>query len=369
MKRFLKFLGASLKMTCREKVALFWMFLFPVLLMLLLGSVFGRSGNANISLGVADLDNSAVTGAIVSSLRKIEAFDVTTGREGDLKRKLSDGRLNAVLVLDRGFEASLENQRPGSATIYVDKSSMTVSEVAGSVLRQVMGKIAVGMARRFAPNVIGPDDIVKVTEKAVTSSDLRYVDFIVPGILAMTLMTSGLLGLSLSFVQYREKGILRRVKVSPLPLSRFLGSEIASALIMSLVQAALLLLVGWAVFRVRIHGNWFFIVFVVILGSAAFLALGFLVASVAKTLKTAEMASNAIAFPMMFLSGVFFPLSIMPPFLAVIARCLPLYYLGDALRKVMVQGKGPGDIWLDTIILAGMGLACFAAAVKLFRWE
>jgi ABC-2 type transport system permease protein len=246
---------------------------------------------------------------------------------------------------------------------------MTVSQITSTALRQVMGEIGVGMAKQYMPNVLGPNDIIKVTEESVTSSDLKYVDFIVPGILAMTLMTSGMLGLSMAFVQYREKGILRRVKVSPLPLSRFLGSEIVAALIMSLIQAAILLLVGWAVFRVHIHGNWLYIVFFIILGAASFLALGFLIASITKTLKTAEMASNAITFPMMFLSGVFFPLAILPGFLAVVAKCLPLYYLGDGLRKVMIQGKGLGDVWLDIVVVAGVGIVCFIAAIKLFRWE
>jgi ABC-2 type transport system permease protein len=369
MRQFVKFVGASLKMTYREKIALFWMFLFPLLLMLLLGTIFGRSGTANITLGVVDLDQSQVSQAISQKLAGISAFKISKGSEAKLKKDLMDGKLNAVLILDKGFQSSLMNHKAGNAVIYVDKSSMTVSQITSTALRQVMGEIGVGMAKQFVPNVIGPSDIIKVTEKSVTSSDLKYVDYIVPGILALTMMTAGLLGLSLSFVQYREKGILRRVKVSPLPLSRFLGSEITAALIMSLIQAAILLLVGWAVFRIHINGNWVYIWFIIILGAASFLAAGFFIASVTKTLKTAEMASNAITFPMMFLSGVLFPLAILPPFLVVIAKCLPLYYLGDALRKVMIQGKGLGQVWLDIVVVGGMGIICFIAAIKLFRWE
>jgi ABC-2 type transport system permease protein len=369
MKQFFKFVGASLKMTYREKIALFWMFLFPLLLMLMLGTIFGHSNQANITLGVVDRDNSQMTKTITDRLAKISAFKLSKGSESDLKQKLVDGKLNAILILNQGFQASIFQHKPGEATIYVDRSSPTVSQITSTALNQVMGEIGVGMAKQVMPNVIGPGDIIKVTEKSLTSTDMRYVDFIVPGILAMTLMTSGLLGLSLSMVQNREKGILRRVKVSPLPLSRFLGSEISAALVMSLIQAAVLLLVGWAVFRIHINGNWLYIWFLIILGAAAFLAMGFLIASVTKTLKTAEMASNAITFPMMFLSGVFFPLAILPGFLAVIAKCLPLYYLGDALRKVMIQGKSLSNVWLDVLVVAGMGIICFIAAIKLFRWE
>jgi ABC-2 type transport system permease protein len=369
VRNFLKFVGASLKMTYREKVALFWLFLFPVLLMLLLGTIFGRTGSASITLGVADLDRSQVTGTISARLNDIKAFHITRGDVATLKKQLNDGKLNAILVLNRGFQASLFRHEPGVATIYVDKSSPTVSQITSTALNQVMGEIAVGMAKQAVPNAIGPSDVIKVTEKAVTSSDLRYVDFIVPGVLALTLMTSGMFGLSIAFVNYREKGILRRIKVSPLPLRRFIGSELVSALIMTLIQAVILLLVGWAVFRIHINGNWLYIAFVVILGAACFLAGGFLVASIARTQKTAEMATNAITFPMMFLSGVFVPLTVLPPFLVVVAKFLPLYYVGDALRKVMIQGKGLGDVWFDLVVVAGVGLICFAAAVKLFRWE
>ena len=369
MSKFAKFVGASLKMTYREKVALFWMFLFPVLLMLLLGTIFGRTGSASITLGVADLDKTQVTGVITERLTDIKAFHITKGDEATLRKQLNDGKLNAILVLNKGFQASLFKHEPGTATIYVDKSSPTVSQITSTALNQVMGEIGVGMAKQAIPNAIGPGDVIKVTEKSVTSNDLRYVDFIVPGVLALTLMTSGMFGLSIAFVQYREKGILRRIKVSPLPLRRFIGSELVSALIMTLVQAAILLLVGWAVFRIHIHGNWLYIVFVIILGAASFLAGGFLLASLCRTQKTAEMATNAITFPMMFLSGVFVPLAILPSFLVVVAKFLPLYYLGDALRKVMIQGKGLLDVWLDLLVVALVGLACFAAAVKLFRWE
>jgi ABC-2 type transport system permease protein len=138
---------------------------------------------------------------------------------------------------------------------------------------------------------------------------------------------------------------------------------------MSLIQAAILLLVGKLVFKVHIRGNFIYIAIMVLIGAASFLALGFLIASLTKTLKTAEMASNVVSFPMMFLSGVFFPLAIMPTFLATIARLLPLYYLGHALREVMVRGKGLGAVWIDILILAGMGVICFLISVRLFRWE
>lgn len=362
MKRFLTFTNASLKMTYREKIALFWMFLYPLILMLLLGAIFGRSGQANITIGLIDLDKTPVTQGVVTALESIKAFNVVKDEtETELKSRLMDGRVNAILILEQGFLSDITQGKPAKATIYVDRSSPTVADITYSAVSQVLGEITKQMA--------GMPELITLTEKSVTSTELKYVDFIVPGILAMTLMTAGLLGLNLEFVNYREKGILRRIKVSPVPLSRFLGAELVAALVMAIVQAVVLIGVGKLVFKITIKGNPLYTALLVIIGAASFLALGFLIACIAKSLKTAQMASSAIAFPMMFLSGVFFPLSILPGFLVVVAKLLPLYYLGDALREVMIKGKGIGAIWLDLAVLIGMGLVCFIISIKLFRWE
>ncbi len=368
MKQFWKMCGANLKMTFREKVAIFWMFLFPVLIMLLLGAIFGRSGQANITVGVVDKDQSVATQAIVTGLGNIEAFKVASGSEEEQLQRLQDGKNNAVLVLEEGFFSSIQSGHPGTAVIYVDQSSPTVSGIAYSSISQVMSQISQEMAKQYDPSLNVPE-LISVEQKNVTSNELSYVDFIVPGILAMTIMQAGLMGLAISFAGLRERGILRRIKVSPVPLSRYLGSQIAYSLVLVLIQSGLLLLVGWAVFHIHIRGNPLYIIVIVLLGALSFLAMGFLIASVARTLKTTEMAASAINMPMMFLAGVFFPLSILPGFLATLARFLPLYYLGHAMRQVMIQGQGLGAVWLDIVVLIGFGLACFALSLKFFKWE
>lgn len=361
MKTFWKLVSANLKMTLRDRIAVFWMVLFPIMLMLVLGAIFGRSGEANLNVGVVDLDRSPASIAIVSAMEQVEAFTMKKGAEKELLEELEDAKLNAVLVISKGFMSDIESGRTGNATIYVDRSSITVAEVTSSALRQVM----VEMAREIS----GGPELIKITEKPVTSDELKYVDFLVPGVLAITVMYSGLLGLSQETVIYREKGILRRIKVSPLRLRMFLAAGIAATLMLALGQAAILLLVGRLVFKVSIQGNLLSVAFLILLGATAFVALGFMVASLARTQRAAQMAGSAITMPMMMLAGVFFPLSIMPAFLVVVAKILPLYYLGDALRNVMIRGAGLGTVWLDVVILSGMTAACFAISIWKFKWE
>jgi ABC-2 type transport system permease protein len=212
--------------------------------------------------------------------------------------------------------------------------------------------------------------MIVIDEQAAQDvKDFQYVDFMVPGIVAMVIMFGGLSGYALEIATYREKGILRRIKVSPLSLTSFLAGGIANVLIFTLAQAAVLLALGALAFKLRIRGNYLYIAVLVIIGALSFLAMGFLVSSLTKNARSAGMASQAVAMPMMFLSGVFFPLEMMPTALKVIARCLPLYYLGDALRGVMVDSASLAEVWVDMVVLLGVGAAAFLASVRFFRWE
>ena len=131
----------------------------------------------------------------------------------------------------------------------------------------------------------------------------------------------------------------------------------------------MLLLIGVLLFKVKIGGSFLNMAILVIIGAASFLALGFLISSLAGTAKSSQLASMAIAMPMMFLAGIFFPIDFVPKALSIIAQILPLYYLGHALREVMINGASLFSVWVDIAVLLGLGFVCFAASVKFFRWE
>jgi ABC-2 type transport system permease protein len=366
MKNFLKLVQADIKMTLREREALFWMFLFPILMMLILGFVFGRSGDFKLEVGIVDHDNSLISKAFTKGFESVDAIKMFEGDEKKELEELKDGNRDAVLILQKGLGDSIMSGRPGTVFLYIDESDVNTAQIA----RSTLGGMLVNKVRDMAAQHMGGvPNLLTIKEKKVEAESFDYLDFMVPGILAMTLMFSGLMGLNQEYATYREKGILRRIKVSPLPLSRFMGSGITSVLLFSLVQAAILLVIGILVFKIKIAGNYLNIAILVLIGCASFLALGFMIAALSHTTKGSQLASSAVAMPMMFLAGIFFPIQFVPTALAVIARCLPLYYFGDALREVMIRGKGLGAVWLDIVVLVGMGLICFAISVKLFRWE
>ena len=330
--------------------------------MVILGLVFGNSGRVKLKIGVVDLDGSQVSQAIVEAFQGIEAIVLETGSEKVERAALKDGDRNAILIIPEGFGREVISGRAGEVTMIVNKSEVSAAQITSSTLRGIVEKI--GQRMSGAPELIEVNE-----EEAQDVKDFEYVDFMVPGIIAVVILFAGVSGYALEIATYREKGILRRIKVSPLSIPTFLASGITTVLIFVLAQTAVLLILGVLAFKLRISGNYLYMAVIAIIGALSFLALGFLISSLTKNTRSAGMAAQAIAMPMMFLSGIFFSVEWVPVPLKVIARCLPLYYLGDALREVMINSASLATVWVDIVVLLGIGVVAFLAAVRFFRWE
>jgi ABC-2 type transport system permease protein len=362
MSKFAKIFVYDLKMTLRQREALFWLFLFPVLLMVILGFVFGSSGDLKLKIGVVDLDGSPVSRAIVEAFQGIDAIILETGSEEAERAALKDGDRNGILIIPEGFGQQVMSGNAGEVTMIVNRSEISTAQITSSTLQGIVEKIGQMMS--------GTPEVIRINEEeAQDVKDFEYIDFMVPGILAMTLMFGGLAGYSLEIATYREKGILRRIKVSPLSLPTFLAGGIASVLLFTLAQTVVLLTIGVLAFGLRLSGNYLYMAVMVVVGALSFLALGFFIASITRNSRSAGLASQAIGLPMMFLSGIFFSVDWAPAALKVIAQSLPLYYLGDGLRRIMIDSASLLDVWLDIAVLVGMGIIAFIASIRFFRWE
>jgi ABC-2 type transport system permease protein len=211
-----------------------------------------------------------------------------------------------------------------------------------------------------------PQPLVAVQE--VAGRDLGYIDFLVPGILGLTIMQLGLFSVAFGFVQLKTTGTLRRLFATPTSPNYFLGAQVSSRLLITIVQVLILLGVGlW--FGVQLVGSIFVVLALSVVGSIVFLAMGFGVAGWAKNENQAAPVANLISLPMMFLSGSFFPREAMPEFLQQVTRFLPLTYLNDALRAVINDGAGLDVIGPDLIGLAIWAVISFIIATRLFKWE
>ena len=354
MTAFLQMVLANLKMTARNRVALFWNLAFPLIFILLFGFLFSGD-DVTIDVGVVGANQSPVATSVVDAMKATEGFEVHVGDEQAELEKLRDGDRSVVIV----FGAPVAGQQMPT-DVYWDSSNPQTGQVALNAVQSFLAQAGA------PPESTRP---IAVTVHSVDSSGLSYIDFLVPGILAMTIMNSGMLGLSSAFVSYRERGILRRIKATPFPLSSFIAAQIVTQLLIAVVQAIVLVAVGILAVGLEINGNLVYALVIVIIGSLAFLSLGFVISSFARNQEKADSLSNAITFPMLFLGGVFFPTDAAPAVLQPIIRLLPLRYLADALRSVMVKDGALTAQWLNIGILLLTAAVGFALTVRLFRWE
>lgn len=347
-------LVANVKMTVRNRTALFWNLAFPLLFIVLFGFLIGDE-SFSFDIGIVGEDTAPATRAIAAEMRAAEGFSVKTGTRDAELEALRDGRRAVVVIFSPGTTGQIH------ADVYWDQSNPQQGSIALSAVRQFLSEANA--------TISGAPPAIDVQVQAVESDNLRYIDFFVPGILAMSLMTSGMIGLASAFVTYRERGILRRIKVTPFPLSSFIAARIASQLVVSVAQAVVLVGAGMLLFDLRIHGNLLSALLMVVLGSLAFLSLGFVISSFASNQETADSLANAFSFPMMFLSGIFFPVDSAPAWLQPIMRLMPLRYLADALRDLMVRNAGLTDVWPEALVMAGTAVVGFLLSLRFFRWD
>ncbi len=353
MTAFLAMVKANMKMVLRNRQALFWNLAFPAIFILIFGAVFSGGSQVSFDVGVAG-EPSPYRDAVVSRLEADDAtFDVSTGTTEEELHKLDDSDRDMVLV----FAASGEGQPASPVEIAYDDTSGPIADVGVNVVRQVLLGVA------------GAEDAVPITTRAVASLDIDFIDFFVPGILAMSLMNAGVIGLATSFVTYRERGILRRIKVTPFSLTSFILARIVTQLMVAVLQAGILVALGRLIYGLTLRGNVLVILLAIAVGALCFLSIGFAISGIARNTETAASYGNLITFPMLFLSGVFFDIDSMPSWLRPFVRLLPLRYLVDALREPMTRGSGLGAIWVDLVVLLGVFAVAMAIAVRFFRWD
>lgn len=184
----------------------------------------------------------------------------------------------------------------------------------------------------------------------------------------MAIMQLGLFSMS-GLVANRQNLVLKRLGATPLPRHLLITSQTANQVLICFTQAVLLIVLGRFWFKVAVLGNWLLLAGIVVLGALTFIAVGFVLASFARTEESFMAMSQAINFPMMFLSGIFFPVEVMPDFLRPVLKALPLTYLGDALRQVMIDAPPLYSLSTDALVLAGWLIACLAVSFRFFRWE
>ena len=351
---------ASAKMFVRNRAAVFFSLFLPLIIMLIFG-VLNFEGSTSIELGIVDEAQNDASAAFVDRLADYDYLVISEGeREAELAA-LEEGDRGYVIVIPPGWAPPA----PGSESGLV--ASASNADPAQAQVGQGLLQQAVGQAL-FAPAGGGSGFAAPLAFESVESRDLGYIDFLVPGIVGMTIMQLGLFGVAFGFVQLKRTGALRRLFATPTSPAYFLSAQVLSRLIIGVAQVAILFGVGmW--FGLQMFGDYLSLLVIVLIGSAIFLAVGFAIAGWAKNEDQAAPVANLVSLPMMFLSGVFFPRDAMPDFLANVTQFMPLTYVNEALRAIVNDGAGLLALGPQ---LLGMGvwvIITFVLAVLMFRWE
>lgn len=361
---------AQLRIFARNRQVLFFSFLFPLLLMIMLGSFVGKGNSVSLDTVVLDEDGTAQSSALVGAFTAQSAIRMeTSGDEAAALEALKKGDKQFVIVVPKGYGAKVAALGGGSAgagdagqvVVYYDETNAAQSSVGLAVIGQVVDGVSKSITQ-YKP-------AVTVEGKGVRSLNLKYIDFLVPGIVSMMIMSNNLNGVAGQIASWRERGVLRRMQSTTLRAPTFIAAQITARLLLNGIQALLVVVIGSLFFHTQVNGSWLLLIAFVVLGTLAFMAIGFIIAGLAKTPESAGPIAGFISFPLLFLGGVFFPTSSMPKAFQAFVKLLPISHLTTALRQVMNVGAGFAELWPQMALLGGWMIVAFIIASFTFRWD
>ena len=320
----LRVIGANLvvdiKSFYREKTAVFFRIAFPVILILVFGTIFMDKDDLSFDLCVQDLDQTKSSAQLVQTLTGSDRFKITTiAPDLNAAQYAKDHKLNLILGIPAGFEKSLMQKM----IIADPDASFALTVVYDPSASAVTTKMQVLDAMLAVANqkLSGKPPFLHLVKTSILAKKYRFIEFFIPGIIAMAVMTSCLFGAVNVNAELRQKGVLRKLATTPITHTDWILSNILYQFLLAALATVVILLVSYAVFHVRLQINAWLPVFVV-LDVFAFVGFGMILTRVAREAESAAAAANAFMFPMMFLSGTFFPVEMMPGFLQKFARLL-----------------------------------------------
>jgi ABC-2 type transport system permease protein len=337
----LELVAARTKEFLREPEALFWVFAFPIVLALALGFAFRDRPPDRIPVGIVEGPGAE---DLAASLAKSPAllprvYAAAAGRDA-----LRTGAISLLVEAGSPLVYRFDPTRPDSRTARLELDD-AVQRAAGRV------------------------DGVPVRDVAVSEKGARYIDWLVPGLLGMNIMGTGVWGVAFSIVTARGKKLLKRFLATPMRKSDYLWAQVLARFSFLAVEVVVLLVFSRAVFGVSVKGSWALLATVCVTGSLAFTAIGLLAASRVSTIEGVSGLVNLILVPMWIFSGVFFSYTRFPDTALPFIRALPLTALNDALRAVILEGAALPALAAPLAVLLAWGAASFALALKLFRWR
>lgn len=366
MSRIIAEVIASGKMSLRSKVGVFFTLIFPVLLVLLFGAIFSEQGTSAITLEVQNLDDGPMSEVLLTILDETQLVKMhPISIEEDITEYIKDNSLSVALLIPEGFsddvQQSIMNNYSGSAQVilYGDFASQSFG-ISQTALDAATTRMNYNLSQTSPI-------ITAIPSELPLDKKFGFIEFFLPGIIGFTIMTTGLFGMTAQCAEYRSRGFFKLLATTTLRKSDWL---IANFIIYTgLVTVALLLTMAVGIAAYDLSATLTPLVFAfIIVGVLLFTGLGMLIGTVIKDPESGSAIANAIGFPMMFLSGIFFPIEMFPPYLQTVAHFLPLTYLANGLRDTMIFDNTSGAL-PDLAILIVIAVIFVVLASKVMSWK
>ncbi len=344
----------------RSREGVFFTFIFPIILIVMFGSIFSGGTGGSVPLYVQNLNGTTnITSEFLAALNHTHLVKVhMIPASVNVQVYVTKHSVTAALVIPSTFDASVRDNATVSLPFYYNPTQSS-SQIAGQAINLVV--------ENFNARLSGSHSIISVSQNTNSVVATSYIDYLIPGLIGFTILTSPMFQMTYVVSSYKKEKIFRQLSLTPLTKGEWLFSRFTGSFIIALLSAALMITTGVALFHAHVILTPLMLPFI-LMGVVLFVSLGTLAGAVAKTEEGASVLGNIITFPMMFLSGTFFPVSTMPSWLQGIAHVLPLYYIIDGLNSVMIYKNGP-EALLDIVVSTVLAAVFFVAAMAVFSWK
>ncbi|MBP2046042.1 ABC-2 type transport system permease protein [Methanobacterium aggregans] len=387
-KKIMWMLKKDILVLWRHKPRLISLFVFPILMIALFG--YGMGGEIeNIPVVVVTESSGTVTDATLNAIKGVDLYDIkgiiTDPNNG--KQMVENGEVKAAIILPSDYE-NMTSQQPKTVIVYVDSSDQMATQALVPATQALFTQISNQIGMEKIESAVGSSQVqVQSTGVSTASSglsiqnmmnsinfeinklygDIKYIDFLVPAILAMTVMFSAMMGMGESIAGERERGELARLFMTPTSVASVIGGKIISKLTIETFRALILIIAAIVLFSVTINGSILLTLLILVLSVLCFVGFGIMISARVNSQEDYIQIVMPFTMPMMFVSGVFYPIETMPWIFQKIAYIFPLTYANDAMRAVMLKGVGVGGVWIDIAVLLGFTLLFFALGVRRFN--
>ena len=357
------FAKISVRRAFRDKTAMFFLFLFPLIFLFIFGGIFGKNSDVSFRVAFINQSNSSFAKQFSDQAhqQKVLKIDADATSLDKAKEKMNRGQLDAAIILPPDFGAIKDGQPSGQAQVIYTQNNQQAGQTLTSLLQAQFKSINAKFVQIKEPfTVVGQQS----NDKTLSSFDYTFA-----GLLGFTIIGLGIFGPVNYFPELKKQGVLKRLHTTPLRVWQFFLSTVVSQSIIGLISVAMMFAVAMTVFHLNVVGNWLELIVYIVLSIIAILGIGLAIGGWAANERQSAPLTNLIVFPMFFLSGTFFPRFFMPEWLQKVSAFIPLTPVIDGIRLIATEGKHLTQLGPQLGLLGLWIVIIYAIAFRTFRWE